>query len=62
MLSEDGLEAAHTLGGLDVSDHTNDHHGWSLDDGNTFDHLLLVHLCGRVLLQISQCNYTLGNT
>lgn len=46
VLSEDGLEGAQAVGGVDVAHDTNHHHGGSLNNGDSLHHLLLVHLCG----------------
>jgi len=43
MLGKDGRKGAKASGGLDVSDHSDDHHGGSLEDGDGIDYLALVH-------------------
>ena len=43
VLSENSGESAKTVGGLDVSDNTNNDHGRGLNDGNGVDDFLLVH-------------------
>lgn len=47
VLSPDGGERAETTGSLDVADNTDGNHGGSLDDSNSLDDLLLVHLGTR---------------
>ena len=44
MLGPDGLQGSQAAGGLDVADNTNGDHGRGLDDGTSFDNLLLVNL------------------
>lgn len=44
MFSPDGGESAKTTGSLDVANDTNDNHGGSLNDADSLDDLLLVHL------------------
>jgi hypothetical protein len=43
MLREDRGESSETLGGFDVSDDTDNHHGRGFDDGNGVNNLTLVH-------------------
>lgn len=45
MLSPDGGEGTKTTGSLDVTNNTNDDHRRSLNDADSLDDLLLVHLC-----------------
>lgn len=47
VLSEDGLEGAQAVGGVDIAHHANHHHGGGLHNGDGLHHLLLVHLCRR---------------
>jgi hypothetical protein len=49
MLSPDGGESAKTTGSLDVTNDTDDDHGGSLDDADSLDDLLLVHLGTRTV-------------
>jgi hypothetical protein len=44
MGSPDGLQSSETSWCVDVSNNTDANHGWSLNDGNSFNHLLLVGL------------------
>lgn len=48
VLSPDGGDGSQATGGLDVSDHADDHHGGSLDDGDSLADLLLVGLGARL--------------
>mmetsp|Transcript_11480 Transcript_11480/g.29051 ORF Transcript_11480/g.29051 Transcript_11480/m.29051 type:complete len:266 (+) Transcript_11480:1804-2601(+) len=43
MLGKDGSEGTKSLGGLDVSNNTDDDHGRGFDDGNGVNDLALVH-------------------
>ena len=45
MLGKDGFESSQSLGGFNVSDNPNDHHGRSLQNSDSLDNLLLVGLC-----------------
>jgi hypothetical protein len=47
VLGPNGGEGTKTTGSLDVTDNTNDDHRGGLDDGDSLDDLLLVHLCGK---------------
>ena len=42
MLGPDGGEGTKATGGLDVSDHTDDVHGWCFKNGDGFDDFFLV--------------------
>ena len=44
MLSPDGGDGSEAAGGLDVADQTDNHHGGSLDDGDSLADFLLVSL------------------
>jgi len=44
VLGPDGSKGAKTAGSLDVTNNTDNDHGRSLDDGDSLDNLLLVHL------------------
>jgi len=52
VLCPDGANGAETLGGLDVSNNTNDDEGRGLQDGDGLNDLLLVHL-GSDLVHIT---------
>jgi hypothetical protein len=43
MLCKDGSESTKTIGSLDVSNDTDNHHGRSLEDGDSIDDFALVH-------------------
>ena len=43
VLREDGGEGSESLWSFDVTDDTNNNHGWGLDDGDGIDDLTLVH-------------------
>jgi hypothetical protein len=42
MLGPDSGQRAKTIGGFDVSHNANNHHWWSLDNGDGFNYFLLV--------------------
>lgn len=61
VLGPDIDQSTQTEWSLDVADGTNNNHWWSLQDGNGFDDLLLVNLCGIEVKQnskLSTCFYT----
>jgi hypothetical protein len=43
MLCEDGGEGTKSMGGLDVSNNSNNDHGWGLKDGDSINDFTLVH-------------------
>jgi hypothetical protein len=58
MLSPDGGKSAKTTGSLDVTNNTNDNHGGSLDDADSLDNLLLVHLGTRTVKIADDVSHT----
>jgi hypothetical protein len=53
LLGPDGGESSHASWGLDVPDHTNDLHWWSLDDGDWLNDILSDGLLTLLLLFVS---------
>lgn len=49
MFSENGLELTGSTRSIDVSNDSNNDHGRCLDDGDSFDDLLLVDLRSRLV-------------
>jgi len=58
MLSPDGGEGTKTTGSLDVTNDTNNDHGGSLDDADSLDNLLLVHLGTRTVKIADDVSHT----
>lgn len=54
VLGPDIDQSTQTEWSLDVADGTNNNHWWCLQDGNGFDDLLLVNLCGVEVKQNSK--------
>ena len=50
VLGEDGLDGTQTAGGLDVAHNTDHDHGRALHNGDGLNHLLLVDLCRRKVM------------
>lgn len=58
VLSEHRGEGAQTLGGLDVSHNTDDHHGRALEDGHSLHDLLLVGLAAGTVQSTDDVGHT----
>lgn len=52
VLGPDGLQSAHTTGGLNVADHTDSLHGRALDNGSGVDNVLLDDLLTLTSLEV----------
>jgi len=53
VLSPDGGESSEAIGGLSVTDATNNFHCWSFDNGGTFDYVFLDELLALTSLVVS---------
>lgn len=58
VLSPDGGQGTETTGSLGVTDNTDNNHGGSLDDGDSLEDLLLVHLGTRTLQITDDVSHT----